>query len=252
MSREMVQSMIIYPAIDIRGGKAVRLVEGDFDQETVFAADPVDAARRWESLGAEWIHIVDLDGAREGVRRNGELIQDIRAAVSARLQLGGGIRSIDDVRAARAIGVDRVVIGSTAIHDPDVVEQAIREFGDAIAVGMDARNGKLAASGWTEQTEVRATELAEHYGAHGLSHLIYTDIHRDGRLQGPNIQELTTMIDRFPGHVIASGGISSLSDVQRVRETGAAGAIIGAALYHQRLALSDAIAVATTRPDVQP
>lgn len=248
----MVQSMIIYPAIDIRGGKAVRLVEGDFDRETVFAADPVEAARRWESLGAEWIHIVDLDGAREGVRRNDELIRNIRAAVSARLQLGGGIRSLDDVRSARAIGVDRVVIGSAAISNQDVVVQALHQFGDAIAVGMDARNGKLAASGWTEQTEVQARELAEHYGTLGLAHLIFTDIHRDGRLQGPNIEELAMMIDRFPGNVIASGGISSLSDVQRVRETGAAGAIIGAALYHQRLALSDAIAVATTRPDVQP
>lgn len=246
----MVQWMIIYPAIDIRGGKAVRLVEGDFDRETEFNADPVDAARRWESLGAEWIHIVDLDGAREGVQRNTQLIQDIRAAVSARLQLGGGIRSLDDVRSARGIGVDRVVIGSAAIHDRDVVVQALREFGDAIAVGMDARKGKLAASGWTEQTEVPATDLAAHYGALGLAHLIYTDIQRDGRLQGPNIEELTTMIDRFPGHVIASGGISSLSDVQRVREAGATGAIIGAALYHRRLALPDAIAVAA-RPEVQ-
>jgi len=241
--------MIIYPAIDIRGGKAVRLVEGDFDRETEFDAYPVDAARRWESLGAEWIHVVDLDGARDGRQRNAKLIQDIRAAVSTRLQLGGGIRSLDDVRSARGIGVDRVIIGSAAITDQDVVIQALQEFGDAIAVGMDARNGKLAASGWTEQTEVRAAELAERYGTLGLAHLIFTDIHRDGRLQGPNIEELTTMIDCFPGNVIASGGISSLSDVQRVRAAGAAGAIIGAALYHRRLALPDAIAVA--RPEVQ-
>lgn len=243
--------MIIYPAIDIRGGKAVRLVEGDFNRETEFDADPVDAARRWESLGAEWIHIVDLDGAREGVQRNTQVIWSIRAAVSARLQLGGGIRSLADVRSAREIGVDRVVIGSAAIHDREVVVQALQEFGDAIAIGMDARNGKLAASGWTEQTEIAATDLAEHYGARGLSHLIYTDIQRDGRLQGPNIEELTTMIDRFPGQVIASGGIASLSDVLRVREAGAAGAIIGAALYHRRLALPDAITIAT-RSEVQP
>lgn len=236
--------MMIYPAIDIRDGKAVRLVEGDFDQETAFDADPVDAARRWEELGAEWIHIVDLDGAREGHRQNGTVIERIRAAVSARIQLGGGIRSLDDVRAAHAIGIDRVVIGSAAITDPDLVAAAIHEFGDAVAVGLDARNGKLAAKGWTEQTKIDAVELAEHYGSRGLAHVIFTDINRDGRLQGPNLEALATMIERFPGNVIASGGISSLSDVQRVRETGAEGAIIGSALYHRHIALPDAIAVA--------
>ncbi len=245
---EIIQRMIIYPAIDIRGGKAVRLVEGDFDQETVFDADPVDAARRWESLGAAWIHIVDLDGARDGHRQNSEVIERIRKAVAARIQLGGGIRSLEDIRAAHQSGADRIVIGSAAISDPALVTSAIATLGDAVAVALDARNGKLAASGWTEQTEVDAVELAEHFGSFGLAHVIFTDIHRDGRLQGPNIDALTTMIERFPGNVIASGGISSLSDVQRVRETGAAGAIIGSALYHRHIALPDALAVGGTPP----
>jgi phosphoribosylformimino-5-aminoimidazole carboxamide ribotide isomerase len=240
--------MIIYPAIDIRGGKAVRLVEGDFNQETTFDADPVEAARRWETLGATWIHIVDLDGARDGWRQNGEVIERIREAVSARIQLGGGIRSLQDIRAARAIGVDRIVIGSAAISDPDLVALAIHELGDAVAVGLDARNGKLATDGWTEQTDVDAAELAERYGRLGLAHVIFTDIFRDGRLQGPNLEALATMIERFPDSVIASGGISSLSDVQRVREAGAAGAIIGSALYHRHISLPDAIAVANAAP----
>lgn len=235
--------MIIYPAIDIRGGKAVRLVEGDFDRETVFDADPVEAARRWESLGASWIHIVDLDGARDGYRQNGDVIARIREAVTARIQLGGGIRSLEDGHAALDRGIDRIVIGSAAISDPELVAAAIAEFGDSVAVGLDARNGKLAASGWTEQTNVDAVDLAGHFGTLGLEHVIFTDIHRDGLLQGANIEALTEMIERFPGNVIASGGIGSLSDVQRVREAGAAGAIIGAALYLRHIALPDALAV---------
>ncbi len=240
--------MIIYPAIDIRGGKAVRLVEGDFNQETTFDADPVEAARRWEALGAEWIHIVDLDGARDGQRQNDVVVQRIRDTVKVRLQVGGGIRSPEDIRETLAIGVDRVVIGSAAISNPDLVAWAVQEFGDAVAVGLDARNGKLATRGWTHQTDVDAVDLAGQFGKLGLRHVIFTDIHRDGRLQGPNLDALATMIDRFPGHVIASGGVSSLSDVQHVRATGASGVIIGAALYHRHIALPDAIAIGNTAP----
>jgi len=238
--------MIIYPAIDIRDGKAVRLVEGDFDQETVFDADPVDAAKRWEALGAAWIHVVDLDGARDGRRANGDVVARIRASVSTKIQLGGGIRSVEDVRAVLASGIDRIVIGSAAIEDRELVTSAVAEFGNAIAVGLDARDGKLAARGWTQQTEVSAVALAERLGMLGLSHVIFTDIRRDGTLQGPNTEALTLMIERFPGAVIASGGIGTLSDVQRVRETGAAGAIIGAALYQRRIALPDALTIGAT------
>lgn len=240
--------MIVYPAIDVRGGKTVRLVEGDFSQETTFDADPVEAARRWEALGAEWIHIVDLDGARDGVRANRDVIERIRDAVSANLQLGGGLRLADDLHDVRAIGIDRMVIGSAAIYDPEMVEAAIEAYGDAIAVGLDARDGKLAAAGWLDQTDIDALELARRFANAGLAQVIFTDIRRDGRLEGPNLDALSAMVNGLSIEVIASGGIGSLSDVRHVRDCGAAGIIIGAALYHQHIALAGAIAVASEPP----
>jgi len=237
--------MIVYPAIDIRGGKAVRLVEGDFDQETAFDADPVDAARRWEALGAEWIHIVDLDGAREGVRANRDAIERIRSAVTTRLQLGGGLRTALDLHEVRTLGIDRMVIGSAAIRDPAMVEAAIESYGDAVAVGLDARDGKLAAEGWRDQTDVDALDVARKFADAGLARVIFTDIRRDGRLEGPNLDALMAMVDGLSIEVIASGGIGSLSDIRHVRECGATGVVIGAALYHQRITLADAITVAS-------
>ncbi len=236
--------MIVYPAIDIRGGKTVRLVEGDFDQETAFDGDPAEAARRWEALGAEWIHIVDLDGARDGVRANQDAIERIRGAVSTRLQLGGGLRTLEDLHEVKAIGIDRMVIGSAAIRDPEMVERAIDEYGAAIAVGLDARDGKLAAEGWRDQTDMDALGVARRFAGAGLAQVIFTDIRRDGRLEGPNLEALSEMVDGLSIEVIASGGIGSLSDIRHVRECGASGVIIGAALYHQRLSLADAITVA--------
>lgn len=240
--------MIVYPAIDIRGGKAVRLVEGDFAQETTFDADPVEAARRWEALGAEWIHIVDLDGARDGVRSNDDAVERIRAAVSTRLQLGGGLRSLGDLHEVHSLGIDRMVIGSAAIRDPTMVEEAVRLYGEAIVVGLDARDGKLAVDGWLDQTDVDALEVARRFSAVGLAHVVFTDIRRDGRLQGPNLDALEALIAGVPIGVIASGGIGSLSDVRHVRECGAAGVIIGSALYHQHISLPDAIMVAREPP----
>lgn len=237
--------MIVYPAIDIRGGKAVRLVEGDFAQETTFDADPAEAARRWEALGAEWIHIVDLDGARDGERANRDAIERIRAAVTTRLQLGGGLRTADDLREVRAIGIDRMVIGSAAIHDPGMVEAAIGAYGDAITVGLDARDGKLAAAGWLDQTDIDALGLARRFANVGLARVIFTDIRRDGRLDGPNLDALSEMVEGLSIEVIASGGVGSLSDIRHVRDCGVAGIIIGAALYHHRVSLADAIAVAS-------
>lgn len=239
--------MIVYPAIDIRGGKAVRLVEGDFQRETAFDADPVDAAKRWEALGAEWMHIVDLDAARDGVRINRDVIERIRGAVATKLQLGGGLRSLDDLGSAISLGIDRMVIGSAAIRDPEMVEDAIRRHGEAIAVGLDARDGKLAADGWQDQTEVDALTVAQRFSTAGLSHVVFTDIRRDGRLEGPNLDALESMIAGVSAGVIASGGIGTLDDIRHVRARGAAGVIIGAALYHQRVSLTDAIAAASDR-----
>lgn len=237
--------MIVYPAIDIRGGHAVRLIEGDYDRETVFDADPVDAALRWADAGAEWIHIVDLDGARDGSRRNASVIGRIRDAVDCNLQLGGGIRTIDDIDDVLDLGVDRVVIGSAAVSHPEFVAIAVRRADSVIAVGLDARNGMLATHGWRQQSDISALEAARRFAKKGVDHLIFTDIGRDGRLEGPNVGALREMIDGVPVNVIASGGISSLDDVRAVRDLGAAGVIIGAALYHQKFTLAEALAVAS-------
>jgi len=235
--------MIIYPAIDIRGGRAVRLVEGDFDRETTFDADPVDAALRWAEAGADWIHIVDLDGARDGTGANRAAIARIREQVNVRIEVGGGIRTDDDLAQLKAIGVDRFILGSVAVTDPAFVERAIATHGDAIAVGLDARDGKLATQGWREQTDAVALDVARHFADLGLKHIIYTDIRRDGTFQGPNLEQLGELIRTVPIDIIASGGVGSLDDVRNIAATGAGGVIIGSALYHKRIELADALAI---------
>lgn len=235
--------MIIYPAIDIRGGKAVRLVEGDYDRETVFDADPLDAALRWQSEGAEWIHIVDLDGARDGIRANADAIARIRQEVKVPIQLGGGLRSMQDLDEVASLGINRMVIGSAAVSNPDLVAEAVRAYGDHIAVGLDARNGMLATHGWKEQSTVSALDAGLRFAEIGVEHIVFTDIGRDGRLEGPNISALIDMTQAIPANVIASGGVSSLNDLQSIKRTRSSGVIIGAALYHKRLSLKDAIAI---------
>jgi phosphoribosylformimino-5-aminoimidazole carboxamide ribotide isomerase len=236
--------VIIYPAIDLRDGKAVRLVEGDFDRETVFDADPVEAARRWQDAGAEWIHLVDLDGARDGVRANAAVIARIRAVVNTRLQLGGGMRDLANLTEAHQSGIDRMVIGSAAVSHPELVPAAVEMFGEAIAVGIDARNGQVATRGWIEQTTISALDLARTVADQGVRHIIFTDIARDGRLEGPNLDALQELIEATLARVIASGGVSTLTDVAAIRKIGAAGAIIGAALYHRHVDLAEALLVA--------
>ncbi|MCA9833461.1 MAG: 1-(5-phosphoribosyl)-5-[(5-phosphoribosylamino)methylideneamino]imidazole-4-carboxamide isomerase [Thermomicrobiales bacterium] len=233
--------MIIYPAIDIRGGKAVRLVEGDYDRETVFDADPLDAALRWQAEGAEWIHIVDLDGARDGVRANAETILRIRKEINVPIQLGGGLRTIEDIDAMIAAGINRVVIGSAAVTNPVMVEFAVKKYGERIAVGLDARDGRLATQGWTEQTRVTAIHAGITFAAMGVQNIIYTDIGRDGKLEGPNIAGLIDMTMSIDANVIASGGVSSIADIRSIKRTRAAGVIVGAALYHERISLAEAI-----------
>ncbi len=236
--------VIIYPAIDIRGGRAVQLVEGDFARETQFDADPVDAALRWQDQGAEWIHIVDLDGARDGIRQNEPAIARIRAAVDVKLQLGGGHRDLASIAASHALGIDRMVVGSAAISNPDLIPAAVAAFGEEIAVGLDARDGMVATRGWLEQTSIPALEVAARVTEEGVRHIVFTDIGRDGRLEGPNLDALRDMIARISARVIASGGISSASDVAAVHNAGAAGVIIGTALYTGAVSLPDALAIA--------
>lgn len=235
--------MIIYPAIDIRGGKAVRLVEGDYDRETVFDADPLDAALRWQSEGAQWIHIVDLDGARDGIRANADAIARIREEVSVPIQLGGGLRTLQDIEEVARLGIDRMVIGSAAVTNPQLVQDAVNTYGNRIAVGLDARDGMLATHGWQEQSTVSAIEAGQRFVDMGVEHFVFTDIGRDGRLEGPNITALIDMTTALSANVIASGGVSSLEDIRRIKPTGAGGVIIGAALYHKRFGLADAIKV---------
>jgi phosphoribosylformimino-5-aminoimidazole carboxamide ribotide isomerase len=233
--------VIVYPAIDIRGGRCVRLVEGDFNRETAFDADPADAAMRWAAAGAEWIHVVDLDAAVAGEPVNLPAIERIVASVDVPVQLGGGMRTREHVASTLGLGVTRVVIGTKAIDSPEFVTELVSQWGDRIAVGLDARDGKLAAAGWLDQTDVRATDVASSVAAAGISSIVYTDIRRDGTLAGPNLEALAEMIAIAGNAVIASGGVGSIEDVERVRDLGAGGVIIGRALYDGRVDLAEAI-----------
>ena len=235
--------MIVYPAIDIRGGRCVRLVEGDFDRETVFDDDPAAAAARWAKAGAAWVHVVDLDGAKNGRPENIEAIRAIRDRVTVKLQLGGGFRTAGDVEAALATGIDRVVTGSAAVSNPDLVRDLVARHGQRIAVGLDARDGMLATDGWLNQSDVPAVQLAHRLAEMGVVTMIFTDIRRDGTLAGPNLDALREMTRRTGVGVIASGGVGTIDDVAAISETGAAGAIIGRALYDGRIDLAAAISL---------
>jgi phosphoribosylformimino-5-aminoimidazole carboxamide ribotide isomerase len=235
--------MILYPAIDIRGGRCVRLIEGDFDRETTYDSDPSSAARRWVEAGAEWLHVVDLDGAVAGRPVNGEAVAQIRAAVDVPLQLGGGLRKMTDLEDAFGAGVDRAILGTVALRDPELVIAAVARWGDRIAIALDARDGQLATDGWLGQTDTRAVEVAQRLARSHVRHFVYTDIRRDGTLSGPNLSGLSELIETVDANVIASGGIATLDDLKAVATAGAAGAIVGRALYDGRIDLAEAIAL---------
>jgi phosphoribosylformimino-5-aminoimidazole carboxamide ribotide isomerase len=235
--------MILYPAIDIRGGRCVRLIEGDFDRETTYDSDPASAASRWVEAGADWLHIVDLDGAVEGKPINREAIARIRASVDVPIQLGGGLRQLTDLEVALDGGVDRAILGTVALRDPELVISAVARWGDRITVALDARDGRLATDGWLGQTDSSAIEVAQRLAQRGVRHFIYTDIRRDGTLSGPNLEALGELIEKIDADVIASGGIASLQDISAVAATGATGVIIGRALYDGRVDLAEAIAL---------
>ncbi|MCO5222371.1 MAG: 1-(5-phosphoribosyl)-5-[(5-phosphoribosylamino)methylideneamino]imidazole-4-carboxamide isomerase [Thermomicrobiales bacterium] len=236
--------MIIYPAIDLRDGKAVRLVEGDFARETVFDANPVDAAMRWRDAGAEWLHIVDLDGARTGSTANAAAVAAIRSAVDIPIELGGGIRSQDAAERYLRMGIDRVILGTAAVENTDLVAALVAGWNDRIAVGLDARDGKLATAGWLEQSDKTALDAARELRTIGVATFIVTDIKRDGKLQGPNLEQLADYQRELRSGVIASGGVSSIGDIRAVADLGVDGAIIGRALYDGRIDLAEAIDIA--------
>jgi phosphoribosylformimino-5-aminoimidazole carboxamide ribotide isomerase len=235
--------MILYPAIDIRGGRCVRLIEGDFDRETTYDSDPSLAARRWAEAGAEWLHVVDLDGAVAGRPINVETVAQIRAAVDVPIQLGGGLRQLTDLEDAFSAGVDRAILGTVALRDPELVIGAVARWGDRIAIALDARDGRLATDGWLGQTDTRAVEVAQRLARSRVRHFVYTDIRRDGTLAGPNLPGLSELIEKVDAAVIASGGIASLDDLKAVATAGAAGAIVGRALYDGRIDLAEAVAL---------
>ncbi|ALX49201.1 1-(5-phosphoribosyl)-5-[(5-phosphoribosylamino)methylideneamino]imidazole-4-carboxamide isomerase [Lentibacillus amyloliquefaciens] len=223
--------MILFPAIDIRNGKCVRLIQGDYNQEKIYNDSPADAAQQWEQHGAEFLHIVDLDGAKGSATANIETIRKIALATTIPVQVGGGIRSMEKIRTYLSAGVDRVIIGTAAINDQAFLEQAVNNYGDKIAVSIDARNGYVAIDGWTETSDIKATDLVSKLETIDVSTIIYTDILKDGMLKGPNFHELETINKLTSINVIASGGVSSKADVSRLKAMNLYGAIIGKALY---------------------
>lgn len=229
--------MLLYPAIDLMGGQVVRLKQGRASEKTVYSEDPADVALQWENRGGDWIHVVDLDAAFTGKHSNLAQVRAIVAAVRLPVQMGGGMRDENAIRQALEAGVSRVVIGTKAAENPDFVRHAVSRFGgERIAVGIDARDGKVAVKGWAETTQVEAADLALELSAVGIGALIYTDIATDGMLQGPNLTAVAAITHAVSCPVIASGGVSSAGDLAALSQiAGLHGAIIGKALYDGRI-----------------
>ncbi|MFL5591184.1 MAG: 1-(5-phosphoribosyl)-5-[(5-phosphoribosylamino)methylideneamino]imidazole-4-carboxamide isomerase [Ktedonobacteraceae bacterium] len=247
--------MIIFPAIDIKDGQCVRLYQGDFAQVTIYDADPVMVAQRWQAAGASWLHVVDLDGATRGQPVNIELIRRIRETTSQQMEVGGGMRSLAHIEQVFGLGIERVILGTVALTDRGLLEEALRRWGERIAVGLDARDGWVATSGWRVTSRTRATVLATELCTIGVRRFIYTDIARDGALSGPNLEAVKEMQrtisqDRenqlptggiSPCSLIASGGVSSLADLRSLAALGLEGAIVGKAIYTGDVDLAAAI-----------
>ncbi len=233
--------MIILPAIDLKGGEAVRLFKGDFGTAEIVAADAVETAIGFEKQGANWLHIVDLDGAKNGKPVNSDIISRIRQNTGMNIEVGGGIRDMETVDFYISNGINRVILGSAALKDKSFIKEAINKYGKKIAVGIDAKNGKVAVNGWLETSDVSYLDLAAEMGKFGCSYLIVTDISTDGTLSGPNFSLLAEVNKKVKCSVIASGGVSCLDDVIKLREMGVYGVIAGKAIYSERLNLEEAV-----------
>jgi phosphoribosylformimino-5-aminoimidazole carboxamide ribotide isomerase len=235
--------MILYPAIDLKDGQAVRLLRGEMDAATVFNADPAAQARAFQDAGSAWLHLVDLNGAFAGAPVNGAAVEAILAATDIPAQLGGGIRSMETIAMWLEKGIARVILGTVAVENPALVREAAAAFPGQVAVGLDARAGRVATKGWAEQTDMDVTELARSFEDAGVAAIIYTDIDRDGAMGGPNVAATAALARATSLPVIASGGVSSLADLTALRDTGViAGAISGRALYDGALDLAEALA----------
>lgn len=234
--------MLIIPAIDLKDGKCVRLLQGRADALTEYSDNPVEVARRWESFGARLIHIVDLDGAFTGNQKNLESIKEIRKTVTVDIEVGGGIRDMERIELLLGLGINRVILGTVAAERPELVREACKRFPQRIIAGIDARDGRVAIKGWVETTDIKATELALRMQEYGVWGIIYTDISRDGMLSGPNIDAMREMVNAVHIPVIASGGVSSIGDIKRLKEIkGLYGVITGKALYSGAIDLREAI-----------
>lgn len=238
--------MIILPAIDLKEGKCVRLEQGLMDRDTVYSDDPAAQARAWQEQGGEYLHIVDLDGAFAGVPKNKDAIAAIVAAIDIPCEIGGGIRDLQTIEAYLSLGVDRVILGTIAKENPAFVAEACDKFPGRIVVGIDAKDGLVAVRGWADVTEKKATELAKEMEGFGVAAIIYTDIARDGMMQGPNIEATRALAESISIPVIASGGLSSLDDIRRLMEiesSGVTGVITGKAIYSGAIDLRKAVAL---------
>ncbi|HEX7245699.1 MAG TPA: 1-(5-phosphoribosyl)-5-[(5-phosphoribosylamino)methylideneamino]imidazole-4-carboxamide isomerase [Solirubrobacterales bacterium] len=237
--------MILYPAIDVRGGQAVRLTQGDYARETAYDADPVDAALRWAREGAEFLHVVDLDGAKAGEPQNLDAIERIAGAVDCPIQVGGGLRDAGSVGAILGAGAERVVIGTAALRDPAFLDAALEAHGERVVVSVDAREGKVSLSGWTESSDADVADAVADLSARGVARFLCTAIEVDGTMEGPALDELNRIATRTKAHVIASGGVGTLADLEglaRVSALNVEGAIVGRALYERKFTVAEAIA----------
>jgi phosphoribosylformimino-5-aminoimidazole carboxamide ribotide isomerase len=236
--------VILYPAIDIRGGQAVRLLQGDYERETTYDADPVDAAKRWADEGAEFLHVVDLDGAKAGEPRNLDVVERTAAAVDCPIQVGGGLRDPQSVRAVLDAGADRVVIGTAALRDPEFLDAMLEAHGHRIVVSVDARAGRVALEGWTEAGEEGIVDAVAALSGRGVTRFLCTAIEVDGTMEGPALDQLNEIAAATSAQIIASGGVGTLSHLESLSQLGAPnidGAIVGRALYEQRFTVPEAI-----------
>lgn len=238
--------MILYPAIDIRGGQAVRLLQGDYERETAYDADPADAAKRWAAEGAEFLHVVDLDGAKAGEPRNLEAIHRIAKAIECPIQVGGGLRSPKAVREVLDAGAERVVIGTAALRDPEFLDAMVAAHGERVVVSVDARDGRVALEGWTEAGKEKVVEAVAALGERGVGRFLCTAIEVDGTMEGPALNQLAEICSATSSQIIASGGVGNLTDLTALADLAQAhqnleGAIVGRALYEQRFTVAEAI-----------
>jgi phosphoribosylformimino-5-aminoimidazole carboxamide ribotide isomerase len=233
--------MEVIPAIDLKGGRCVRLYQGDYSQETVFSEEPIEVALHWQSLGARHLHIVDLDGAAKGKLWHSTLIAEIASIVHIPIQVGGGLRRIEAIEQALEIGIERAILGTAAIDDHALIKEACRRYGNRVIVSIDARDGYVATHGWQESTRVTAIELVEMMASFGVQRFIYTDISRDGTLTEPNYDSVHELSVKTRLPIIVAGGISSLEHLKRLAKLGVEGAIVGRALYTGDIDLKDAL-----------